>query len=580
MTLEEVRPTIEQIVTAASEAFQVESAVFSEEGSLFFCTPTYRKKKGNGIHQLFIQKVVEQGNILVTDPGRMASCVGCRFSGHCPSTMEILCCIHAGTQIAGVISFTVFTKKGQRQLMEHTSVYLDSISKLASLIGRYLAQDRTNQAAAEMDGLTVAMMELCGQPLLLADTNGVILRSNGLAANALKFCNIQATSLRQLFAEEVVLRITSGNDLREKTVAIGEKTARVSSRAIYADGHVASVLVRLSNEFLDGHPETASIRKLIGESKGLQEIRRIIRRVAVNPTPVLLTGETGTGKELVARAIHEESGRRNYPFVAINCSSIPENLFESELFGYEEGAFTGAKKGGKAGKIELAQGGTLFLDEIGEMPLAVQPKLLRVLQEHEVERVGSSKKIYLDIRIIAATNQDLRDMIQKKSFREDLFYRIGVINLKLPPLRERTADILPITQEYLMTLHTKMQTPLQKLSPMAERILLAYSWPGNIRELQNVLEYAANFCETDTLLPQDLPEYLRWGAEEIRTQRGGEISVTVTDDAPSVADKRLLELLAQYGETLEGKKKAAAALGISLRTLYRKIDRLAKKHFY
>lgn len=581
MTLEEIRPTVEHIVTAASEAFQVESAVFSEGGSLFFCTPTYRRKKGNAIHQAFIQNVMEQGNILVTDPGKMPSCRGCRFSGHCPSTMEILCCIHAGTRIAGVVSFTVFTKKGQRQLTEHTSIYLDSVSKLASLIGQYLTQDEKNQAAAEMDELTEAMMEMCAQPLLLTDTNGVILRCNGLAANALKFCNIRASSLRQMFDEELVLRITSGNDVRAKTVAIGDKTARVTSRAVYADGHVVSVLVRLSNEFLDGHPETASYRKLIGESKSLQEIRHVVRRVAVNPTPVLLTGETGTGKELVARAIHEESDRRNYPFVAINCSSIPENLFESELFGYEEGAFTGAKKGGKAGKIELAQGGTLFLDEIGEMPLSVQPKLLRVLQEHELERVGSAKKIYLDIRVITATNQDLREMIRKKTFREDLFYRIGVINLKLPPLRERTEDILPITQDYLMTLRTKMRTPLQKLSSMAERILLAHSWPGNIRELQNVLEYAANLCETDTLLPQDLPEYLRRSAgADLKTPQAGEVDAAEDSSAPSSADKRLLELLAQYGETLEGKKKAAAAMGISLRTLYRKIDKLAKKHFY
>lgn len=163
----------------------------------------------------------------------------------------------------------------------------------------------------------------------------------------------------------------------------------------------------------------------------------MIRRIADSPTPVLITGETGTGKELIARAIHEQSRRSKYPFVAINCSSIPDNLFESELFGYEEGSFTGAKKGGKIGKIEMAQGGTLFLDEIGEMPLFAQPKLLRILQEYELERVGSNKKIHLDIRVIAATNRDLGEMVAEKTFRGDLYYRINVINLKLPPLEDQ-----------------------------------------------------------------------------------------------------------------------------------------------
>ena len=231
---------------------------------------------------------------------------------------------------------------------------------------------------------------------------------------------------------------------------------------------------------------------IIGGSPAAKTMLRIIKRVADSPSPVLITGETGTGKELAARSIHEQSKRNKYPFVAINCSSIPENLFESELFGYEEGAFTGARKGGKMGKIEMAQGGTLFLDEIGELPLSIQPKLLRILQEYELERVGSNKKIHLDVRIIAATNRDLSEMVEEKTFREDLFYRLNVINLKLPPLRERKGDIMPIAENYLKKLHLKMETPLQSFSEEVRERFAAYPWPGNVRELQNAIEYAAN----------------------------------------------------------------------------------------
>ena len=290
--------------------------------------------------------------------------------------------------------------------------------------------------------------------------------------------------------------------------------------------------------------------------------------MADSPTPILITGETGTGKELVARSFHEQSRRNKYPFVAINCSSIPENLFESELFGYEEGSFTGAKKGGKMGRIEMAQGGTLFLDELGEMPLSVQPKLLRVLQEYELERVGSTKKIHLDIRIVAATNRDLREMIKEGKFREDLFYRISVINVKLPPLRDRKEDIIPISLNYLERLKTKMTTPLRTISHEAEQAFLSYSWPGNIRELQNVVEYAANLCDSDTLTLADLPEHMRGLEECPDTEKQKETPL------PDSQEKQILDLLSTYGHTLEGKKKIAADLGISLRTLYRKLNKM------
>jgi transcriptional regulator with PAS, ATPase and Fis domain len=566
--LESVRSGIEHFVSAAAEAFRVEAAVFNQESSLFFCTPTYLKKKGNAVHYTFIQDVIVNGSVLVTEPGKMPSCIGCRFNEHCPSTMEILCCIHSGTEVAGVISFTSFTKEGQKRISENTDVYLNAITKLSSLIGEYLQQFSGDSTAADTEKLIESLMSLCEQPLLLTDPNGVVLRYNQLADKILKFCNVSSTSLRQIFSEDMARRITSGNDLFEKKASIGENTAKVTTRSIYSQNHLHSILVRLSNEFYENLPEAGAFERLIGSSHAFVHIQNLIKRVADSPTPILITGETGTGKELVARSFHEQSRRSKYPFVAINCSSIPENLFESELFGYEEGSFTGAKKGGKMGRIEMAQGGTLFLDELGEMPLSVQPKLLRVLQEYELERVGSTKKIHLDIRIVAATNRDLREMIKEGKFREDLFYRISVINVKLPPLRERKEDIIPISLNYLERLKTKMTTPLCRISPEAEQAFLSYSWPGNIRELQNVVEYAANLCDSDTLTLADLPEHLH-GLEDCPAAEKQKES-----PLPDSQEKQILDLLSTYGHTLEGKKKIAADLGISLRTLYRKLNKM------
>lgn len=566
--LENVRSGIEHFVSAAAEAFRVEAAIFNQECSLFYCTPTYLKKKGNAVHYAFIQDVIVNGSVLVTEPGKMPACIGCRFNEHCPSTMEILCCIHSGTEVAGVISFTAFTKEGQKRISENTDIYLNAITKLSSLIGEYLQQFTDDNTMADTEKLIEGLMSVCDQPLLLTDPNGVVLRYNNLADKVLKFCNVSSTSLRQIFSEDMARRITSGNDLFEKKASIGNNTAKVTTRSIYSQNHLHSILVRLSNEFYESLPESGAFERLIGSSQAFVHIQNLIKRVADSPTPILITGETGTGKELVARSFHEQSRRNKYPFVAINCSSIPENLFESELFGYEEGSFTGAKKGGKMGRIEMAQGGTLFLDELGEMPLSVQPKLLRVLQEYELERVGSTKKIHLDIRIVAATNRDLKEMIKEGKFREDLFYRISVINVKLPPLRERKEDIIPISLSYLERLKTKMTTPLCKISPEAEQAFLSYSWPGNIRELQNVVEYAANLCDSDTLTFSDLPEHMRGLEKRPAEEKQKEAPL------PDSQEQQILDLLSSYGHTLEGKKKIAAELGISLRTLYRKLNKM------
>ncbi|MCG0277303.1 MAG: sigma 54-interacting transcriptional regulator [Thermanaeromonas sp.] len=244
-----------------------------------------------------------------------------------------------------------------------------------------------------------------------------------------------------------------------------------------------------------------------GVSPQIKELKKLAARVAQGDANILLLGESGTGKDLLARAIHQASRRRKEPFIKINCAAIPENLLEAELFGYEEGAFTGAARGGKPGKFELADGGTVFLDEIGDLPLSMQPKLLRVLQERSFERVGGRKTLNVDVRIIAATNKDLVSLVNEGKFRLDLYYRLAVITIHIPPLRERPVDIEPICRSLIHKFNIKYGLEVQGLSPEVKELFEQYSWPGNIRELENVLEYAFNFLDPEDklILPRHLP---------------------------------------------------------------------------
>jgi two-component system NtrC family response regulator len=250
-----------------------------------------------------------------------------------------------------------------------------------------------------------------------------------------------------------------------------------------------------------------TVGRMVGRSDRMQQVYRLIEKVAPYPSPVLVLGETGTGKELVARETHRMSAHHAGPFIAVNCGAIPENLLESELFGYEKGAFTGATAQ-KKGWLELAEGGTLFLDEIGELPLSLQVKLLRFLQEREIQRVGGTKTIRVDVRLIAATNRDLKEEIQAHRFREDLYYRIRVIEIHLPPLRERHGDIPELTAYFLQKFSRELHKKLE-MAPEALDLLSLYPWPGNVRELENVIERAAVLAEGEVIRAGDLPPELQ-----------------------------------------------------------------------
>jgi two-component system, NtrC family, response regulator HydG len=304
---------------------------------------------------------------------------------------------------------------------------------------------------------------------------------------------------------------------------------------------------------------------IIGASRAMEEVLRKIRLVAPTRMNVLIQGESGTGKELVAREIHAFSPRQGRPFLPVNCAAIPENLLESEMFGHEKGAFTGAVVA-RPGKFEMAEGGTLFLDEIGDISPALQAKLLRAIEQKEVTRVGGSQVVRIDVRILAATNQDLKAKVEEKAFREDLFYRLNVFNITVPPLRDRREDIPRLAEQFLEDVSRENRVPRKRLSPGALKLLLAYRWPGNIRQLRNAMETSALVAAGDTVREEDLPPEISDGA--LPPSSSGPIPLP----APRTLEEIERDAIrAALRETGGNKTRAAKILGIGLRTLHRKV---------
>lgn len=313
--------------------------------------------------------------------------------------------------------------------------------------------------------------------------------------------------------------------------------------------------------------DSARFDELLGSSPAMRKLYDLMNRVVESNASVLITGESGTGKEVVARALHRQGLRKDGPFVPINCSAVPEHLMESELFGHAKGAFTDARND-RPGLFARANGGTLFLDEIGEMPMALQPKLLRALQERTIRPVGSDREISIDVRIIAATNRDLESAVSERTFREDLFFRINVINIELPPLRARGRDVLILAQQFLQNICSQNHQETKSLSSTAAEKLLAYSWPGNVRELRNCIERAIALARYDQIMVDDLPE-------KIRDYRRSHVLVT-SDDPTELVPMEEVErrYITRVMEAVNGNKTMAAkTLKFDRKTLYRKLSR-------
>jgi PAS domain S-box-containing protein len=498
---------------------------------------------------------------------------------------EICTPIWAGDSVIGVIALVAFTDEQEKHLLLKQDQMLLFLERMSELLGAKALEQEFYQELQLTKNEVMAILETAHEGMLAINEDGVITYSNSKAGSLLKAFGIELAGkpLSQFMPDSPaldVLKSGMGYTETEEIYHHRSKTLHfiVTTKPIQGYEKIAGAVIsfrdisearRLVYD-LSGANLNFSFADIISQSNIMEHVKNQALRVALGYSTVLITGESGTGKELFARAIHFASDRQKGPFITVNCGAIPEALLESELFGYVGGAFTGALEKGKAGKFELADKGTIFLDEIGDMPLHLQVKLLHVLQKKNFERVGGNKAVHVDVRVIAATNRDLEKMIREKEFREDLYYRLNVIPIKIPPLRERREDI-PLLVDHMLEKYSEIiQKEVLECSPEVIRVFKDYHWPGNVRELENAVEYAVTMCSGGLIEPDALPPRIKrflYNKEGFTNH-----SNTLQEQVKEYEKGILKDLLSQYGDLQQDKLKIARDLGISRATLYRKLS--------
>ncbi|WP_404354902.1 sigma 54-interacting transcriptional regulator [Cytobacillus firmus] len=514
------------------------------------------------------------------EPGFHDVCKSCILHQNCPEKSDVSYPLTHEGEIVGVISLTAFSEKQKNEFKEKHRILSNYLGKMADLISSKINGTSLLKKYLSTSQMLQVTIQSMYEGIIAVDQKGYILEMN---RSAEKILNIKKHNVLTLNISEVIqnLPITKvfstgqGYSDKECSLVVNGKMIQViiSANPLIHNNQIIGCAITLKDlaevqKFaysITSEVDDSTFDIIVGKSPAILQTKAAAKKVAATDSTVIFLGESGTGKELFARALHQESKRVNKPFRAINCAAIPEHLLESELFGYSEGAFTGARKSGKPGKFEMAQGGTIFLDEIGDMPLHLQVKLLRVLEERKIERIGSNNSIDIDIRVVAATHKNLEKMVADGEFRQDLFFRLSVIPLHIPPLRERDGDIPVLLQHFVQHYDKITGKKVRGFTPDAENRLCSYNWPGNIRELQNAVEYAINMATDHWIRVENLPPRIR----EQNHMNADKENITLAE----MEERMIMDVLKRYGDTLNGKKQAADELGINVATLYRKINK-------
>lgn len=580
-----------RVARAIAAALQVEVTISDEEYHLVASSSDYLKHKGSNLYSLFKARLFQTGQtIVVREPGRHAFCRGCKWEGHCPEKAIILKPIVHQGRVLGDIGVSSFTLEQQERILHNTKALESFLAQMGELLTVKLSEKATHDKLEQLVQQLNLTMDFAGEGLLSTDAAGRITHCNAQAASVIGRTaeTLLGEPLTSLLPGDVVTAALDRSEAisnLELPPADGREARWLVSlkpMPTKLEGRVTGLLVAIRdvadvNQLLyrfGDRPEFCSFDDIIGQSAALQQVKKKAACVAASSSTVLLTGETGTGKELFARAIHAASPRRDYPFVTVNCAAIPDTLLESELFGYEHGAFTGARKGGKPGKFELANKGTIFLDEVGELPLHLQAKLLRVLEARRVERLGGLRPVTLDVRVIAATNRNLQDLVHQGQFRDDLYYRLNVIPLVIPPLRDRPEDVITLARFFLAKFARLLGKHITGFAPEVEELFRHHPWPGNVRELENAVEYAVNVTQGSTITLGSIPEGISQKWETGQAALPMPEAPFLSRSRQELERRAIVAALAKHGSTVEGKQHAAQELGISRSTLYRKIKQL------
>lgn len=510
--LMQIQPTIQRFARMLASVLQLEVEIVDENLCRVAGTGAYGKFLGRQLsgNSRLLRHVLETKTEKVVTQSRFDPlCEGCDSKENCREKAFLGTPVILQDRCVGVISLIAVTHEQQEHISDNLREFSDYVRHISTIFVSKLLEDQG--PGDNISKIFATMIDNMDQGVLVVDAdnrvqfvNQTALKTLGVVQNNIigKPVRFRPLTFESNFTHGHMQHIVSWDDKSE--LIIGQ-LHNIQGRQLFLMAfHQSHTSFSVANA-----PDEPHIEQLVGECRVMRQLKRLISRIAPSPSSVMVVGESGTGKEVVARAIHKLSGRRNKPFIAINCAAIPEQLLESELFGYVKGAFTGASANGKTGLIQAANTGTLFLDEIGDMPLMLQAKLLRAIEAREILPIGASSPIQVDIRIISATNQNLAQFIAEGKFREDLFYRLNVIPITLPPLRERQEDI-ELLVHYFLHLHTRrLGSVYPGIAPDVVEILRKHRWPGNLRELSNLMEYLVNVVPSgevidSTLLPPNL----------------------------------------------------------------------------
>lgn len=577
--LMQIQPTIQRFARMLASVLQLEVEIVDENLCRVAGTGAYGKFLGRQLsgNSRLLRHVLETKTEKVVTQSRFDPlCEGCDSKENCREKAFLGTPVILQERCVGVISLIAVTHEQQEHISDNLREFSDYVRHISTIFVSKLLEDQG--PGDNISKIFATMIDNMDQGVLVVDAdnrvqfvNQTALKTLGVVQNNIigKPVRFRPLTFESNFTHGHMQHIVSWDDKSE--LIIGQ-LHNIQGRQLFLMAfHQSHTSFSVANA-----PDEPHIEQLVGECRVMRQLKRLISRIAPSPSSVMVVGESGTGKEVVARAIHKLSGRRNKPFIAINCAAIPEQLLESELFGYVKGAFTGASANGKTGLIQATNTGTLFLDEIGDMPLMLQAKLLRAIEAREILPIGASSPIQVDIRIISATNQNLAQFIAEGKFREDLFYRLNVIPITLPPLRERQEDI-ELLVHYFLHLHTRrLGSVYPGIAPDVVEILRKHRWPGNLRELSNLMEYLVNVVPSgevidSTLLP---PNLLNNGTtEQSDVTEVSEAHLSLDDAGGTALEEMEKQMIREALSRHNSKKEVADELGIGIATLYRKIKK-------
>ena len=587
-----IKESVQQVAEAISIAVGVEVEIVDEKLNILGGTGVYhdqigQKEEGGDLESNFLYaRVLRTGTTQYVADAKLDKDYDITGRGNTVSgeLAEVCTPIILNDQIIGIIGLIAFTEEQKKILADKNKNMTGFVEKMADLLAAKADQQEILENVEVSRDEMSTVLETAHEGIFALNQSGYV-----------KHCNKRAATLfnmtkRELIGRHIsklmpgspaikVLETGRGYTENEEIFKVdgGQHHFIVTVKPYSSGDEIEGIVVSFRDieeaQKLVYNFNTRTIKNTVDDIIGTSEKIMVAKKQALitarGNSTVLITGESGTGKEMFAKAIHYASARGDNPFITVNCGAIPENLLESELFGYEKGAFTGANEKGKVGKFELADGGTIFLDEIGDMPLHLQVKILHVLQNMRFEKVGGSRSIIVDVRVIAATNKDLEKMIAEGTFREDLYYRLSVIPLSIPPLRERKADIRMLMYHFLKKYNTFMNRKIEGFSDEVEELYMNYDWPGNVRELENAVEYGTNMAFGKVIDIEDVPVRILKKEEEIVKFKN--------------MDKPLAEQVKLYEKEIITKKLkqhngikdvVARELGLSRATLYRKLSEL------